>query len=637
MTRAKPHAEGNEVREPWQATAPTRQGQPAVAADGLAVPVRPALAPNVQLVGEMQDTGFKDRQWLIQRDGQFIQLTELLYRVAEQADGERTVEVMAAGVTTATDWVVSADNVRQILQTKLIPMGLIATTDGSATAPAGVGSKTGGRSPLALNMRTKVISPSVIEPITNVLQILYAPPVLIPLLALIVIAHGWLYLVHGVLRAILEVLYRPGLLLVVLAIMLLAGIVHEFGHAAALRYGGGKVRGMGAGLYLIYPAFYTDVTDSYQLGRWARVRTDVGGFYFHLLFALGIIALALASGQEFLLFVVVLINLNIILQNLPFVRLDGYWTLADLTGIPDFFSQMGPFLRSVLPLPRWKGAKLPHLKPWVKAVFASYIIVTVPLLAFLLFQMVTNVPRLVATTWGSLLLQTERFADARRDGQPLELAVSAVQMLLLLLPLGGTAYLLFRLIRRLIRAAWNWSRPAPLRQAAVSVVAAGTVAFLLFTWTPQVSSITQAAPVGVQSFEISERNHVDTPVDYARTPPVGGNHAPIWQNCGFYSMPVASENAVHSLEHGAVWITYRPDLSPQQLAAVRRQVRDWGYVLASPFPGQSAPVIASAWGHQLQLDSPDDPRLSQFVRAFRLGDQAPERGGGCTGGIGAPE
>ncbi|MBA3445542.1 MAG: hypothetical protein H0T58_11920, partial [Gemmatimonadales bacterium] len=86
---------------------------------------------------------------------------------------------------------------------------------------------------------------------------------------------------------------------------------HEFGHASALRYGGGRVRGMGAGFYLIYPAFFTDVTDSYRLGRWARVRTDLGGFYFHLTFALGLIGLYWVTGQEFLLVVVLLINLDI--------------------------------------------------------------------------------------------------------------------------------------------------------------------------------------------------------------------------------------------------------------------------------------------------------------------------------------
>jgi putative peptide zinc metalloprotease protein len=140
------------------------------------VPERPALAPNIQLVGEMQETGFEDRQWLIQRGGRFMQVTELLYRVAEQANGERTLEEIAAGVTESTDWMVSSDNVRQLIQLKLIPAGLIAP-EGGSSLPHEEGRTP---SPLALNMRMKTIGPRVIDPITRVLQFLYAPPFSFP-------------------------------------------------------------------------------------------------------------------------------------------------------------------------------------------------------------------------------------------------------------------------------------------------------------------------------------------------------------------------------------------------------------------------------------------------------------------------
>jgi putative peptide zinc metalloprotease protein len=232
---------------------------------------------------------------------------------------------------------VSADNVRQLLRTRLIPMGVVAPKEGSHLSRRAVAGADRSRSPLTLNMRTKVVGPHIIDPIAKVLQVLYAPPILIFVLTTVVITHGWLYLVHGVTGSIRDVLYNPGLFLVVLAITLASAIFHEFGHASALRYGNGKIRGMGVGIYLIYPVFYTDVTDSYGLGRWARVRTGLGGIYFHLIFVLGLVALYLASRQAFLLLVVLLLNLEIVRQFLPFVRLDGYWVLADLIGIPDFF------------------------------------------------------------------------------------------------------------------------------------------------------------------------------------------------------------------------------------------------------------------------------------------------------------
>jgi hypothetical protein len=144
-------------------------------------------------------------------------------------------------------------------------------------------------------------------------------------------------------------------------------------------------------------------------------------------------------------------------------------------------------------------------------------------------------------------------------------------------------------------------------------------------------------PRGVLTFKNLERNHVDTPVHYPQTPPVGGNHAPIWQNCGFYSQPIASENGVHSMEHGAVWITYRPTLSSHDIGKLK-DLTSQPYVLVSPWEkGLPSPVVASAWGKQLRLPNVSDPRLKQFVRAFRVGPQTPEPGAACTGGLGSPE
>jgi hypothetical protein len=140
----------------------------------------------------------------------------------------------------------------------------------------------------------------------------------------------------------------------------------------------------------------------------------------------------------------------------------------------------------------------------------------------------------------------------------------------------------------------------------------------------------------VKTFKVAERLHVDSPVAYEQIPPVGGPHAPLWQNCGFYDTPIANENGVHSLEHGAVWITYRSELGHTQITSLRELARSQPYVLVSPFGGLPSPVVASAWGHQLYLDSASDRRLLEFVRAFRLGPQAPERGGPCSGGVGRP-
>ncbi|HEV2122067.1 MAG TPA: hypothetical protein VGW38_04730, partial [Chloroflexota bacterium] len=207
----------------------------------LIVPECPVLAPAVELVGELRGSGYEARQWLVQRDGHFVQVSELLYRVVEQVNGERTLDEIAANVTASTDWLVTADDVRRIIHSKLVPMGLIALVDGQQTAV--------GRRPmhsaLMVSARAQVFGPRVIEPVAGVLQVLYARPVLILMLAAIVVGHVWLYAVHGVASSARDVLQTPGLFLIVLAILLGSAVFHEFGHAAALRHGGGKVRGMG--------------------------------------------------------------------------------------------------------------------------------------------------------------------------------------------------------------------------------------------------------------------------------------------------------------------------------------------------------------------------------------------------------
>ena len=144
----------------------------------------------------------------------------------------------------------------------------------------------------------------------------------------------------------------------------------------------------------------------------------------------------------------------------------------------------------------------------------------------------------------------------------------------------------------------------------------------------------EASLTGLEVFDVANRDHVQQPVEYPQDPPVGGPHAPVWQNCGFYVDPVPSETAVHSLEHGAVWLAYDPELPEDEIAELRELTQQQTLVLVTPFAGLSSPVVASAWGRQLELDGADDPQLDQFVRAYRQGPQTPEPGAPCTGGIG---
>jgi predicted small secreted protein len=156
--------------------------------------------------------------------------------------------------------------------------------------------------------------------------------------------------------------------------------------------------------------------------------------------------------------------------------------------------------------------------------------------------------------------------------------------------------------------------------------------------TTETTTVHKKVPIGVtKSYSNLSRDHTKEPVDYPQTPPVGGPHNPIWQNCGFYSKPLRNEYAVHSMEHGAVWITYSPDLPKDQVETLRDIAHRNSYVLVSPYSDLPSQVVASAWGKQLHLNSADDPRLEQFVRAYQQGPQNPEPGAPCNGGVGSPE
>ncbi len=173
--------------------------------------------------------------------------------------------------------------------------------------------------------------------------------------------------------------------------------------------------------------------------------------------------------------------------------------------------------------------------------------------------------------------------------------------------------------------------------AIVALVSSGVVwAVLRAPSSGSQSAAGRASIAGLQTFAGLSRDHVTGTVAYPQTPPVGGKHSAVWQNCGWYDQPVANETAVHSLEHSAVWVTYRPDLSSADRTQLKSELSGKAYVLASAFPGLPGPVVASAWGEQVALDGVSDPRLMTFIKDFADSPNAPEPGGECSGGTGTP-
>lgn len=154
--------------------------------------------------------------------------------------------------------------------------------------------------------------------------------------------------------------------------------------------------------------------------------------------------------------------------------------------------------------------------------------------------------------------------------------------------------------------------------------------------TPEAASDPAQHIPGVLRIDYPAGDHVtgEQRVAYDQSPPFGGAHDAVWAVCTgiVYPTAIRNENAVHSLEHGAIWITYDPQrLTADQIDALSAMVEGQPYTLMSPYPGLDSPISVQSWGHQLRLDSPEDPRLVEFIEALRLNESVyPEPGASCA-------
>lgn len=153
--------------------------------------------------------------------------------------------------------------------------------------------------------------------------------------------------------------------------------------------------------------------------------------------------------------------------------------------------------------------------------------------------------------------------------------------------------------------------------------------------TPEAPSSSASSDIeGVQTYGDLSREHTTDDVDYPQSPPVGGDHDPQWVDCTgtVYDEPLRNENAVHALEHGAVWVTYDDGLSDDDIASLAGRVDGQPYSFMSPYPGQSSPVVLTGWGVQLGVDEVTDERIDEFLTTYRQGPQTPEPGATCEAG-----
>ena len=400
-------------------------------------------------------------------------MPHILYVVAESVDGRRTYAEIAERVSEQVGRGLDAEGAAMLVDKKLRPLGVIAQEDGSAPELQKLDPL------LALKMKTGVVPEGVVNALTTIFKPLYYPPVVAAVLAAFIALDVWLFAFHGVAQSLRQALYDPLFILLLLGLVIVSAAFHETGHATACAYGGARPGVMGVGLYIVWPAFYTDVTDAYRLGKGGRLRTDLGGVYFNSIFTLATFAAYFLTGWEPLLLVVPLQIMEMLHQFLPFIRLDGYYIVSDLTGVPDMFARIKPTLKSLNPAAETPD-EVTALKPWVRVAVTIYVFTVVPLLLFLLGLTAINMPRIVSTAWDSFLLQKDKLGHESAVAS----AVTVIQMLVLALPVAGLFFTFWKLGQTLVVGGWKRTEGKPVRRTALVAVTAALAGAAAYVWLP---------------------------------------------------------------------------------------------------------------------------------------------------------
>ena len=471
-----------------QAPAPWAGGLPAAADTSAAVEL-PRLADGVELLGEYQDSGCSQPPSLVRRaDGQVIQMSALLYQVTCRIDGSRGPAAIAQQVSADLGRLLNADQVRYLITAKLIPLGVVAGPDVPAGLPEPGLPKANPL--LALRARGTLLPERAVNAVGTLLRPLFRWPVVVAVVASVLAVDYWLFAVHGLGGGIQQVLHDPVDFLVVIGLSLASAAFHECGHAAGCRYGGARPGVIGVGIYVMWPSFFTNVTDSYRLNRAGRLRTDLGGLYFNLIFMLALAAVYSATSSEILLLVIAVTHLEMLEQLLPFVRFDGYFILSDLVGVPDLFARIVPILRSAVnravhrdrPDPRVAG-----LRRRARIVVTGWTMCVVPLLLAGFGYLLLRMPAIDRALWRSASLQAHLTTAAAGGHRYATAVVAAVGTALLGVSLAGSAYIVTGLVRRGVTAGLHWSagRPARRLRAAGAVLAAVIALAAFWTWQGQ--------------------------------------------------------------------------------------------------------------------------------------------------------
>lgn len=452
---------------------------------------RPRLAPGTWLVGRLDESALEHPPWAVERAKLgYVQMGELAYHVAEQVDGERTVEEIAAAVSAALDRPVGVADVYALIYTVLVPRGVVAghaddrplPDESRATAPAPrrIGRAVTGR-PQA---RERVIGPAVLERIAAVLMWLFWPPVMLVLVGLALTALAWLFGLHGLAAGVVHALAEPILLPTAVVLALLVACLEPLGPLAALYGAGARIERLRVAVSLREPHVELDVAEDYGLSRWARLTVDASSVYLQLVAALLICVIGMVTGAEFLFLAVTLIALNSVRLLLPFGRPGADRLLADLLLVPEPLAYAGQELARRLTSDPHSIRELPPLKRWGWVTISTYLAVTGVVLILLGLVVLRATPAVTATILSALVVHVSDTIGALGERDMVGFFGGLFRAGMLALTSFLLAVAAIVAAGRLVMAGVAWGQASPGRRLTVgSCAVAGALVVVLF-WVP---------------------------------------------------------------------------------------------------------------------------------------------------------
>lgn len=392
----------------------------------------PTLAAGVELIGQYSGSGYRESPCLVRHLGRTIEMSPLLFTLCGALDGKRNVNEVAALLSTSSGRHATAADIEYLLENKLRPLGVLAHT--GEVAAVGLRDRPT-RPALALVVRRALLSGAAVRRCVRPLRVLFRPQVAAATLVVLVSMDVWLLRGGRTGAGLRHVVVHPELAVLLVVLTVVGAAFHELGHATACHYGGAEPGVIGIGLYLIWPVFYNDLDDSYRLDRSGRLRADLGGVYFNALFAILLGSIYLITGFQPFIVAVVMQHLAIAHQFLPFVRLDGYYVLSDVAGVPDLFGRIRPILSSLLPGPVPEAVN--QLTRRARILVTAWVLVTVPVLAGVLLLLLVRLPQLAAEVVHSVALRERAIEAAWSRRAMWATLVHAVQLAVLIIPPVG--------------------------------------------------------------------------------------------------------------------------------------------------------------------------------------------------------